>query len=281
MNKINIRQIYNTPLLIRGAYFNNLQQVYGKDFLSDLLGIDEQDCKPKMEVESGVAVIPVDGCIAYNVLPYEKVYFGLTDLQDIDELLEEALSRTDVEAIIFSYNTPGGFVTYVDEFANKIAQARSIKPIFSYIPTMACSAGYYLAASSAAIYCNKTATVGSVGVYMSRFDFSKMYEDAGISLDLVKQGKYKATWHEGKKMTPAEEEQLQRGVDYLYNLFVTHVKNMRGNIKDELLQGQDFFGGEAVDINSGLVDTVVSGLDEVIADIKAYRGLGLIGQQGV
>jgi ClpP class serine protease len=73
-------------------------------------------------------------------------------------------------------------------------------------------------------------------------------------------------------MTPQEEEQLQRGVDYLYSLFATHVKNMRGNIKDEYLQGQCFFGGEA--INLGLVDTVVSGIDEVIADIKAYRTLG-------
>jgi signal peptide peptidase SppA len=272
MNKINMRQIYNTPLLIKGAYFNQLQAAYGKDYISDMLGIDEKDSKPKMEVVDGIAVIPVDGCIAYNVLPYEKVFFGLTDLLDIEQLLNEALTRSDIEGVIMSYNTAGGFVTYVDEMANKIAKARSVKPIFSYVPTMSCSAGYYLACSSHAIYSNKTGEVGSIGVYMSRFDVSKMYADKGVKLDLIKHGDFKATWHEGKVMTPQEEEQLQRGVDYLYSLFATHVKNMSGNIKDEYLQGQCFFGGEA--INLGLVDTVVSGIDEVIADIKAYRTLG-------
>lgn len=272
MNKLNLRQIYNTPLLIKGAYFDKLQQAYSKDYVSDMLGIDDKDAKPTMEVVDGVAVIPVTGCIAYNVLPFEKIFFGLTDLLDIEELLVEALSRDDIEGIIMSYDTPGGFVTYVDELANKIANWRGIKPIMSYVPSMSASAGYYLASSALAIYAHRTALVGSIGVYMSRFDMTEHYKGMGIALDLIRAGEHKATWHVGKPMTDSEAKELQRGVDYLYGLFTSHVRSMRGNVDNSYLQGQDFYGGEAISI--GLVDGVVSGIGEVIREIKTYRTLG-------
>jgi len=263
------------PMLITPEGFASIDKVIqsklGNEFVSDFKpkAEDETDMDifgdplPVMEIVDKIAVIPIIGPIGYKVSGIEKVC-GICDVGEVKRNVKMATEDDMIEGIILDVSTPGGSILHVAETAEVIAECAKKKPILAFTDSMAASAGYYLLAGATEIYATPSADVGSIGCYMALLDYSRMYEQAGVKVDLFvgEKAKYKAMGLPGLPLSQDQRELLQAEVDSITKQFKSFVKQYRPQVAEEAMQGQTIFGKEKVDM--GLVDYLVNDIDELI-----------------
>ena len=207
-----------------------------------------------------VAVVDVQGVIARKVGGIEKSS-GVTDVNDIADALQFAAEDESTAGIVMRIDSPGGTVTGVPELAMLIREIGMEKVIVSYVDGMAASAGYWIASQAHGIVTGQSSSIGSVGVYMALLDTKLAMEQQGMKMEVIKAGKYKGIGIQGTSLTDEQRALLQSEVDSIHEMFKGAVKIGRGNVSDELMQGQDFMGGDAVQL--GLAD-VLGTMDEAV-----------------
>jgi len=208
-----------------------------------------------------VAVVDVQGVIGRKVSGIENSS-GVTDVNNIADAMQFAAEDSSTSGIVMRMDTPGGTVTGVPELAMLIKEIGMEKPIVALVEGMACSAGYWIASQAHGIVTSSSSVVGSVGVYMALLDTSKAMEQQGAKMEVIKAGKYKGIGIEGTSLTDDQRALLQSEVEQIHGMFKGAVQQGRGNISDDLMQGQDFMGADAVKL--GLADTL-GNMDEAIA----------------
>ena len=129
-----------------------------------------------------------------------------------------------------------------------------------------CSAAYWLASQCGTVTCTHSANVGSIGVILSWIDCSEAMAKEGYKLVCYQGGRLKSAGIDGREMTAEEDAMFKGRVSKLYDEFREVVTAARPQITDESMQGQAFFGSEA--IAAGLVDYVAADLDEVIEALE-------------
>ena len=72
---------------------------------------------------------------------------------------------------------------------------------------------------------------------------------------------------EGGSSQHRDHVHRQQGVDHLYGLFAAFVSARGGGIEQKDLQGQDFYGDQALE--AGMIDEL-STRAAVVADLKSY-----------
>jgi signal peptide peptidase SppA len=216
-----------------------------------------------------VAVVPVAGVIGrkFSSALYSS---GVTSVDVLARIVDMAAQDEEVNAILMVYDSPGGTVQGVAECGNAIRRARDSKPVFAYADGQMCSAAYWLASQSSAVYAWQEATVGSIGVYSAFLDRSREMEMAGIKPVIFKSGDHKAMGFPGTSLTEKERDMIQARVNEIGDTFRAMVRSGRAReIADEVMQGQAFTAPEA--LKNGLVDS--------IADFaKALSDAGAIGR---
>ena len=116
-----------------------------------------------VKVRDGTAIIPIHGPItARNT--FFSMFAGGTSLETLAKDFREAINNEDIKAILFDIDSPGGVAVGPFEMAEMIYNARSQKPIYSYIGRNGSSAAYWLASATEKIIVNPSALVGSIGV---------------------------------------------------------------------------------------------------------------------
>lgn len=215
----------------------------------------------QMEIIDGVAHIPIAGIIGQDLSPFQRGD-GCVDTLDIRDELDQADLDTDVRGAILHIGSPGGMILGTPETADRIADFT--KPIFVFSRSQVCSAAYWIAAACDAIYTTRTADVGSIGVYLPVFDYSEMFKQAGVTVELIKSGKLKGIGYPGTSLSESAKEYLQKEINDIYATFARHVRDTRGeNVTDDTMQGQSFMAPEALE--RGLIDGIVRDLSEVTA----------------
>lgn len=264
--------LYGRPLLITRAGFNSIHEVVQAKLTGRrIVGMDDTDDMPTnpedeeqeydMSIEDGVAWIPIQGPIGRKLSLIERIC-GACDIDILREQIDLAKTYPDVETICFCVDSPGGSVDGVPDLAEYIAEVNKEKPCIACIEGMCCSAAYYLVAGcSEIIACGKTCYIGSVGTYCYLLDTSRQYQNEGIDPVLVKAGEKKGELMPGMKITADMIERLQKEVDYINGLFLSHVKGHRPNIPDSFLNGQAYYTEEALKAN--FVDGVISNKSEL------------------
>ncbi len=231
--------------------------------LPENLGDDDD---ASYEVQNGVAVISVSGVLVkYDGLLTQLL--GGVSTQTISQIFSDALDNDAVESILLVVDSPGGQVAGTADLATLIAS--SAKPVTAYVSDMAASGAYWLASQCDTIIANPTACIGSIGVYCVLEDNSRLYEDAGVKVTLVKAGAYKGVGADGVPITDDQIADQQREIDGLYRIFVSSVAKGRGlSIADatKLATGQTWLASEAVKLK--LIDGVDT-LSNVIGGIVA------------
>jgi len=215
-----------------------------------------QNPSPRQFAMAGdsVAVIPVDGVIGrkFSSSLYSS---GVTSVDVLARLVDLAANDEDVNAILMVYDSPGGTVQGVAECANAITRARASKPVLAYADGQMCSAAYWLASQSSAIYSWDESSIGSIGVYSAFLDRSREMEMAGIKPIIFKSGEHKAMGFTGTSLTDKEREMIQARVDEIGVKFRSTVNTGRARtIADDVMQGQSFTATES--LASGLIDTI-------------------------
>lgn len=214
-----------------------------------------------------VAVIPMMGTISHRMSMMSEVSGGGgASTQQLTANFRQALADTNCKAIVFDVDSPGGSVEGVIELASEIYNARKQKPIVAVCNSMAASAAYWLASAAGEVVCTPSGQCGSIGVFMLVQDVSEALKNEGVTINLIKAGKYKAEGHPTQPLTDEARAFLQSQVDSMYSTFVKTVAQQRGAsqtaVRDGYGQGRTLYAADAV--KAGLADRVAT-LDDVLA----------------
>jgi ClpP class serine protease len=102
------------------------------------------DLAPKVELKNGVAVVPVQGTLAYNPDPFEMLYEGVEDSRNVSAMIHQAAANPDVNGILLRMDTPGGMMLGGPEIAEAVGMARRRKPVVAHAGGLCCSLGYMI-----------------------------------------------------------------------------------------------------------------------------------------
>lgn len=207
-----------------------------------------------------IAVVPVEGTIQAS--SDSGSIYGTTTGYNHDLLMEYVDKLIDNECnkgMILRMDTPGGTVYEADELYLKIKQykEKTGRPIWVYMESYCCSGGVYIASAADEQYANRITTTGSIGVIMSNYDMSGLYEKLGIKEVNIVSAKNKDMGSTGKPMTNEQLAIYQSVVDEYYQRFVEIVaegRNMTVDQVKKLADGRIYTATQAVE--NGLIDGI-------------------------
>lgn len=259
------RIVTSEPWLVTPAAHTSIRELVEAHIQGSDLPIALDYEAPKMDVQDGVAIIPIAGVIGKGLSAIEKSC-GACGIEDIAANLAEAATSPEVRSILLHFDSPGGAVTGVPELANVIAAVSAQRPVVAYTDGQMCSAAYWLGAGARAIYASDSAEVGSIGVYMPWVDQTKAYEAEGYKVEVIKNkgGTFKGMGVPGTSLTDDQRAHLQDRVDQIFGMFTGHVTRSR-SVKADALRGQSFLAAEAKQV--GLVDRIGS-LADAMAEAR-------------
>ena len=211
--------------------------------------------KPVYQIMNGIAVIPLYGVIGKRVGMLEQSS-GVTDVDVFSRAVMRATNDPNVKRIMIDIDSPGGTVGGVQHAADVVRMAASQKKTMAYTGGTCASAAYWIASGADAIYCDATASVGSIGVYTMVLDTSRAYDNMGIKNQVFASGKFKAAGASGTSLSDEQKEQIQKVVDDLASVFKADILRHNPAIAQETMQGQVFVGQSAK--LAGLVDSICS-----------------------
>lgn len=204
---------------------------------------------------NNVAVIPVDGVIGrkFSSALYSS---GVTSVDVLTGLINDAAADSAINGILLVFDSPGGGVQGVSEASDAVKAASAKKRVIAYADGQMCSAAYWIASNSNAIYSWNESSVGSIGVYSAYLDESRKYDMAGVRVDVFKSGEHKGMGMPGTSLTDEQKAMIQTRVDQIGQQFRATVREGRGNIPDAIMQGQSFTAKEAK--KNGLIDSIAT-----------------------
>jgi len=213
---------------------------------------------PKMEIGlDGVAMIPIVGPLIHHASLIEK-QCGACSYDDIKRDVEIAGNTPGIRKAVFFVSSPGGQCVGSHETGKVIDQLGDFMPTEAVTDSVMGSAAYDIVCGCRRIRCTPTAVVGCIGSMLAWLDESVRYEMAGLKMKVFADGIYKGMGTEGTSLTPAQEQELMRGVLKYSGMFKDRVRAHR-LVEESSMQGQTFIGSDAVD--AGLVDELVDDID--------------------
>ncbi|WP_020668958.1 S49 family peptidase [Amycolatopsis nigrescens] len=212
-----------------------------------------------------VAVVRLHGVITPTPSPLSR---GTINLTAVESALTRAFGHDRLQAVALVINSPGGAPTQSGLVAERIRQLADKKnvPVLAFAEDVAASGGYWLACAADEIYAHRTSMVGSIGVISGGFGFPDLLERFGIERRLHTAGANKSRLDPFSPEKPEDVEWLKNMHTQLHELFVSWVKERRG---DRLVETEDLFtgdvwlGNKAVEL--GLIDGI-GNLREVLGE---------------
>lgn len=132
-------------------------------------------------------------------------------------------------------------------------------PIFTYVEGICASAAYLIASPSTKIYANPSSLLGSIGVLLQAYNYSKLMEKVGVESRLIVRGEGKG---DGSATMPWNErsfDQLFPFMDLQYTLFRERVAKYRLSLTAERLEeelGARVYGTNDA-LSSGYIDQII------------------------
>lgn len=217
---------------------------------------------PVLEYRGNAAIINVTGPIFRYANLFTEVS-GATSTDAIAKAISEA-EQSDVESIIFNFDTPGGEATEISTLAEMIHT--STKPTIAYVGAMAASAGYWMASAAEKVIISSTGLVGSIGT-VATIDLSGDDDSLEIVSSQSPEKRLDAKTDEGRAS-------IQAMVDKMAQVFINDVATYRKVSAEHVItyfgKGGLVIGHEAV--AAGMADEVGS-LENLIKqlEVKAMK----------
>jgi ClpP class serine protease len=252
------------PFLVDYQIAKEHLELKSKQGFTDLLSQIFGETPKPYQTPGGTYVIPVMGMIGSGLSPLEAI--GSADVQKIDDQIDEALAANP-KRILFHINSDGGTVEGVEELATKI---RSLP-----VDTIAFSSGsmnsaaLWIGAAANRVVVSPSASVGSVGVYLTILDQSAQAKAAGLEVKVIKSGALKGIGIPGAPVTSEQEAYLQQEVNELADTFKASVRMKRKLVKDEDMQGQSFSGKMAA--QKGFATGLANTLKDLLAQLDGIK----------
>ena len=202
-----------------------------------------------------------------SVLDTASGYQHNTTMDYINNLMNDS----DNKGILLYVDSPGGAVYESEELHDKLIEYKETtgRPIWTYMAHYAASGGYMTSVTADKIYANKNTVTGSIGVIMSGYDMSGLYEKLGIRYVSITSGVNK----DSSKMTDEQIAIYQSQVDECYQEFVDIVADGRGMSEDQvkaLADGRTYTAKQAQ--ANGLIDEIAT-YEDMTAQMSSTLGV--------
>ncbi|MFJ1762725.1 S49 family peptidase [Amycolatopsis sp. NPDC088138] len=219
----------------------------------------------RVERKDVVAVVKLHGVITPSPSPLAR---GAINLTAVESALTRAFGHDRLKAVALLINSPGGAPTQSGLVAERIRQLADEKgvPVLAFCEDVAASGGYWLACAADEIFAHRTSMVGSIGVISGGFGFTGLLERFGIERRLHTAGANKSRLDPFSPEKPEDVEWLKKMHTQLHDLFVSWVKERRGERltdTEDLFTGDVWLGAKAAEL--GLIDGLGS-LRQIITE---------------
>lgn len=207
--------------------------------------------------EPYIAIVEVSGTIQEQtetgIFETAEGYQHNDTLNYIDSLIYDDNNF----ALLLYVDSPGGTVYESEELYNKLNEYKELtgRPVWSYMAHYAASGGYMISMASDNIFANKNTVTGSIGVIMSGYDLSGLYEKLGIRYVSITSGANK----DSSSLSDEQVAIYQSQVNECYESFVQIVADGRDMATDEvkvLADGRTYTASQA--LSYGLIDQIGS-----------------------
>ncbi|TPD65567.1 signal peptide peptidase SppA [Flavobacterium microcysteis] len=191
--------------------------------------------------------------------------------------LQKARKDKNVKAIVLRIDSPGGSALTSDLIWREIELTKKVKPVVVSMGNVAASGGYYIACNANKIFAEETTITGSIGVFGTLPNITKLTNNIGIHTQQVKTHQNAAGYSIFTPLDEGTKETIQESVENIYKVFVGRVatgRNMKFEAVDSIAQGRVWTGADALKI--GLVDKI-GGMGDALkeaaklANIKEYK----------
>jgi protease-4 len=219
-----------------------------------------------LKQKTKVAKVSIDGVID-NAKKYTK------DLKTYFE-------QDDIKAVLLEVESGGGAAgssqALFQEIKHLKEQAKTVKPVVVRAENICASGAYYVACAADSIIASPSAFVGSVGVYLPKWELKEFINQFNLNYRFFKKGKYKTMTNPFAETTEEETALLEGLAQDTYDQFVKDVADNRKNLSvkdaDNWANGKIFTGNQALKI--GLIDKVGSQntAEETIKELAPIEG---------
>ncbi|AKJ03877.1 protease-4 [Archangium gephyra] len=220
-----------------------------------------------------LGVVPVSGMIVSG-----KGTPGRAAGSDtVVKALRAAGRNRRVKAVVLYVASPGGSAVASEIMLEAVQRVAKKKPVIAFVDQVAASGGYMAALGAREIWATPHAVVGSIGVFVGKFDTSELMEKLGVHRTLVTRGETAGIYSSSRGFTEHERALMELETEETYQAFLEHVAKARGRTKEEihaLGEGRVYSGSRALGV--GLVDKL-GGFEEacrhamVLAKVPAER----------
>lgn len=223
-----------------------------------------------IDADDKVAVIYAEGSIV------DEGTDGIVEGEML-KVIKDIHKDDDVKAVVLRVNSPGGSADASEQIWHAIEtlKAKGL-PVVVSMGDYAASGGYYISCGADYIYAEPTTLTGSIGIFGTVPNLSKLRDNIGLDVDEVHTNQYSSmsTNAISKGMSPAEFALMQSMVERGYELFTSRCAQGRGLSQDSIKtigEGRVWLGKDALKL--GLVDEL-GNLNNAIQKAVELAGIG-------
>ncbi len=222
---------------------------------------------------STIALIQAEGDIVTGTGAHSSPFSSTQNIysDDLSAAFYRAIADSDVKAIVFRVNSPGGSDTASEQILAAVLAAKAAgKPVVVSMGTYAASGGYWISSEASEIVAQPSTLTGSIGVFGGKFALGDALGKFGVDMKGLKVGgDYADSGGSAAAMTPTQSAAFGAWMDRIYNGFVGRVAEGRklpvARVA-EIAKGRVWTGEQAKGL--GLVDSL-GGLPEAVERAKA------------
>ena len=261
-------------LKYKDEILDELRNITGTDKKKDINTVSINDYVKSLPTDgessskNKVAVIYANGDIIGGEGSDEQI-----GSERISRAIRKARLDDDVKAIVLRVNSGGGSALASDVIWREMVLSKKAKPVIASFGDVAASGGYYIGCAADSIFVQPNTITGSIGVFGVIFNFQELFNNKlGLTFDGVKTGQYADIMSSNRALTPAERAIIQKGVNNIYDTFITKVADGRKKTKtqiDSLGGGRVWIGTDAV--KNGLADRLGSFNDAITSAAKKAK----------
>jgi len=252
--------------------------------LAGLFGVEKEDdikmitldkyakavIKPNIKATDKIAIIYANGEIVDSgegISPskYTKV-------------ISDVRKDSTIKAVLLRVDSPGGSAIAAEIIRKELELLREEKPVVVSYGSYAASGGYWISAECDKIFTNETTLTGSIGVFSMIPNIEKIVkEKARINIVNINSNEHSDMMTMTKPLDRAEAAYMQKGVEVIYDTFLSIVANGRDMTTqevDKIAQGRVWSGTDAIKVDlADEIGTIYDALNYTIniSELEDYQ----------
>ena len=254
---------------------DSLLRVYTgtKDYNTLTTGQLAQVKRPASKAKDKVAVLYLEGEIT------DDSGDGIVGTEVV-KTLKKIRKDDNIKALVLRVNSPGGSADASEQIWHAVQNVKAQNiPVVVSMGDYAASGGYYISCGADYIYAEPTTLTGSIGIFGTVPNVSKIRNKVGLDIDGVATNRHSALEANAiyKGMNPEEHQLMQMMVERGYDLFTSRCAEGR-HVEQAYIksigEGRVWLGNKGKEI--GIVDQI-GNIDDAIAkavelaDLESYQ----------